>query len=54
MVALHDIVGEGGRDGLVMDYVDGETLEAPLRCRSFSLRLPERERRELAPELAAA
>jgi hypothetical protein len=52
---MHDIVSEGGRDGLVMDYVDGETLEAPLRRRSFSLRLPEENegnwRRHLPPPI---
>jgi serine/threonine protein kinase/Tol biopolymer transport system component len=37
IVAVHDIVSEGGRDGLVMDYVDGETLEAWLRRKRLSI-----------------
>ena len=54
IVTLHDIVNEGGRDALVMEYLEGETLEEKIGGKGLPLRAVLHYAIQIADGLAAA
>jgi serine/threonine protein kinase len=54
IVTLHDIVSEGGRDALVMEYVAGQTLQERIGRKGLPLKEALRCAVEIADALAAA
>ena len=54
IVTLHDILSEGGRDALVMEYVEGRTLEEKIEGKELPLREALHYAIQIAGALAAA